>query len=100
MPHLFAAALCAYAVVDLLLARGRPRLAGVDYSRVAEPLVLNARAARRLAVLPVIALVNAGLAGFGVIHGRWLWAAFVFAVLAVIVAITIEVRRARRQATV
>ena len=96
IPHLFAAALSAYPAVDLFLARGKPRLAGVDYSRVAEPAALNARAARRLAVLPAVALANAGLAGLGWVPGTWLWPVFVAVVVVMTLCIVAEVRRAYR----
>jgi hypothetical protein len=64
VPHLFVAAVCAFAAFSQLFAGRAQRLANIDYSRVADPAALNRWAGLRMLVLPVVSLLNLA-SGFG-----------------------------------
>jgi hypothetical protein len=98
VPHLFVAAVCAFAAFSQLFAGRAQRLANIDYSRVADPAALNRWAGLRMLVLPVVSLLNAALAGFALVPGVWLWCAFVAAVATVVLWTVLGARRFQRSA--
>jgi hypothetical protein len=93
VPHLIALCVCGYVALHMWLAGGAPRLSGIDYRQVSDPIALNRWAARWLSVLPVVAGVNAFLAATGSLPDVVLWSLFL---CAVVVVVTIIARGARR----